>query len=337
MKSFSQFLQEASGPTRKHFQQVADLIKTHPNEKTRKELALHHASIFATQNPRFDKKKFLSSANVTEETIKESDSTHKHFQQTADHIRQELDIPTRMKLAKSHADVFGKANPRFDKKKFYTAAGVAQHGMNETTINELSGKTLKNYVNKAAISTVGNMRFGKSHPDASKKDATKEKRLAGITKAAGKLKEQVVQWIPSTMWNKYGQVIHPDYELSIDAKGNRTAVLKTIANKTSNKKKNVVKEDADPLDVPTPTVEAIAKKHNVPVEQIEAQLKKGIEVETEHTTDADVAKEIALDHLNEKPDYYTQLAKVESVQESTHRRIFTVLPLAVRQEQRRRR
>lgn len=72
-----------------------------------------------------------------------------------------------------------------------------------------------------------------------------------------------------------------------------------------------LKEDSDPLNVPTPTVKTIADKHNVSVEKIEAQLKMGIDTESEHTTHADVAREIALDHLNEKPDYYTKLDKVE--------------------------
>lgn len=65
------------------------------------------------------------------------------------------------------------------------------------------------------------------------------------------------------------------------------------------------------LDVRTPPVTAIAKKHKVSVEQIKAQLQKGIKVELEHTSDKKIASEIALDHLNEFPDYYDRLAKVE--------------------------
>jgi len=65
------------------------------------------------------------------------------------------------------------------------------------------------------------------------------------------------------------------------------------------------------LDKPTGSVESIAKKHGVPVEQIKSQLAKGIQVELEHTTHKDVAHEIALDHLDEYPDYYSKLAKVE--------------------------
>lgn len=67
----------------------------------------------------------------------------------------------------------------------------------------------------------------------------------------------------------------------------------------------------DILDKPTGTPEAIAKLHKVPLEAIEAQLKKGIAVEKEHTNHINVAREIALDHLREYPDYYDRLEKVE--------------------------
>ncbi len=50
--------------TRKHFQQVADVIKAHPDATKREELAKHHAAIFKASNPRFDHKRFYSAANV---------------------------------------------------------------------------------------------------------------------------------------------------------------------------------------------------------------------------------------------------------------------------------
>ena len=65
------------------------------------------------------------------------------------------------------------------------------------------------------------------------------------------------------------------------------------------------------LDRPTPTVSDLAIKHGVTVSTILRQLKKGIQVELEHTTDPAVAREIALDHIAELPDYYTRLARVE--------------------------
>lgn len=41
------------------------------------------------------------------------------------------------------------------------------------------------------------------------------------------------------------------------------------------------------------------------------ELKDGIEVEYEHTTNPLIAKKIAMDHLVEIPDYYTRLAAME--------------------------
>jgi hypothetical protein len=41
------------------------------------------------------------------------------------------------------------------------------------------------------------------------------------------------------------------------------------------------------------------------------QLKRGIEVEKEHTTNPKISKEIAKDHLSELSDYYTRLDKME--------------------------
>jgi len=50
--------------TRKHFRQVADIIKQHPDLQKRKELASHHSEIFSKANPRFDKKRFYAAAGV---------------------------------------------------------------------------------------------------------------------------------------------------------------------------------------------------------------------------------------------------------------------------------
>jgi hypothetical protein len=45
--------------------------------------------------------------------------------------------------------------------------------------------------------------------------------------------------------------------------------------------------------------------------QIEKQLEKGIKVEMEHTSDAKVAREIAMDHIWEDQKYYDKLETVE--------------------------
>jgi hypothetical protein len=43
----------------------------------------------------------------------------------------------------------------------------------------------------------------------------------------------------------------------------------------------------------------------------QSELKKGIEIEHEHTKDKAVAKQIATDHLTENKQYYTDLDKME--------------------------
>jgi RNAse (barnase) inhibitor barstar len=42
---------------------------------------------------------------------------------------------------------------------------------------------------------------------------------------------------------------------------------------------------------------------------LDNELKLGIEIEMEHTSDRKVAREIALDHLFEDPKYYTKFKK----------------------------
>jgi hypothetical protein len=58
-------------------------------------------------------------------------------------------------------------------------------------------------------------------------------------------------------------------------------------------------------------VKDIAKKHGVPVSTIEKQIKMGERVEKEHGVNLKKAKKIAMDHLAEKPKYYTKLKKAK--------------------------
>jgi hypothetical protein len=55
-------------------------------------------------------------------------------------------------------------------------------------------------------------------------------------------------------------------------------------------------------------LDAIAKKHEVKNSELRSELKKGIQVEKEHTSSNTKAARIALDHLFEDPKYYTKLA-----------------------------
>lgn len=65
------------------------------------------------------------------------------------------------------------------------------------------------------------------------------------------------------------------------------------------------------LDAKTKTPEAIAEKHGVSVALIMAQLRKGIEIEKEHSSNPEIVRKIALDHLLEDPRYYTKLIRME--------------------------
>lgn len=57
----------------------------------------------------------------------------------------------------------------------------------------------------------------------------------------------------------------------------------------------------------------LADRKNVTEKDVDkGELRRGIAIEMEHTKDERVAKEIALDHLAEIPDYYTRLEKMES-------------------------
>jgi len=56
----------------------------------------------------------------------------------------------------------------------------------------------------------------------------------------------------------------------------------------------------------------IAKHHNISPQTLKNEFIKGYAVEREHTTDVEIAKEIALDHLYEDPNYYSKLTKIET-------------------------
>ena len=68
------------------------------------------------------------------------------------------------------------------------------------------------------------------------------------------------------------------------------------------------------------TVENIAKKHRMDVSFVKNQLRMGIAIEKEHTKDKDLATDIALQHLDEFPDYYTKLKKMESDAKKEHKK-----------------
>jgi len=101
----------------------------------------------------------------------------------------------------------------------------------------------------------------------------------------------------------------------------KTAAADLFKQEWNRFKQGIFAEDGV-LDKPEMSVPALAKKHGVSVDVIKKQLAKGIEVELEHTSKRDAAREIALNHLEEDPKYYDKLAKVdleeEQLDETTH-------------------
>jgi hypothetical protein len=75
--------------------------------------------------------------------------------------------------------------------------------------------------------------------------------------------------------------------------------------------KKSVKEESKLLNKPTLSAAEIAKKFDVPVSKVDKSIKQGTKVEKEHTKSTGLAKEIARDHLGERPDYYKKLANME--------------------------
>jgi len=68
------------------------------------------------------------------------------------------------------------------------------------------------------------------------------------------------------------------------------------------------------------TVQQIAKKHRLSVSFIQKQLDMGEKIEHEHTKNHELAREIALQHLDEIPDYYTRLKKMEADAKKHHKK-----------------
>ena len=77
------------------------------------------------------------------------------------------------------------------------------------------------------------------------------------------------------------------------------------------------------------TVEQIAKKHQMDVSFIQKQLDMGEPIEHEHTKDHELAMDIALQHLDEIPDYYTRLKKMEADAKKHHKKFKDVTESAI--------
>lgn len=103
----------------------------------------------------------------------------------------------------------------------------------------------------------------------------------------------------------------------VDEDGNK---YETFLTKNMKRKSNVEEEKLKGGLSDNKTLEDIAKKHDKKgyyhiddmISSLKKELNKGIKIEMEHTKDKKRAKEIAMDHLWEHPNYYTRLKKIET-------------------------
>ena len=128
---------------------------------------------------------------------------------------------------------------------------------------------------------------------------------------------ELVHEVPSEF--ELGRAVDQGIPLMVHGDGGKTSkynrILKadfTAPEEFSKSKKSIKKESKIPGGLSQGmSLSDIANKHNISVGELMDEFKKGYKVEREHTTDTDIAKEIAMDHLFEDPKYYTKLKKIE--------------------------
>jgi hypothetical protein len=145
---------------------------------------------------------------------------------------------------------------------------------------------------------------------------------------------------------KFGNTVDKDGRpptLSKKVKGSKTNVLFNLGMAEDKEKRYTAMEWAlmegghsvDDLDKPTPSVKELADMHNVSTGHILKQLEMGIEAEYEHTSDFKIAKEIALDHIAEDPNYYDHLKFIErALKSKSYRKGYKAAKLSGRRKTR---
>ena len=138
--------------------------------------------------------------------------------------------------------------------------------------------------------------------------------LIGFFKRLGKKKKEFMNFL-----NQYNQIVAKDNRTNLNIpfmKQANKVIAKTIMRKNDFKTSDPEYKFEDKIPgglAGGMGLTDIAKHHNVSVDILVDEFKKGISVEMEHTTDREIAKEIALDHIYEDPKYYTKLATIEEL------------------------
>jgi hypothetical protein len=145
-------------------------------------------------------------------------------------------------------------------------------------------------------------------------EKTEETKEATSSGASGQFSQPLFSMTKKELEEKWSN----KYKNSIDCKN-----PKGFSQKAYCKGKEKLKEEKIEGGVSDKmTLKDIVKKHDKKgyyhidnmMDTLKKQLEKGIKVEMEHTNDEKIAKEIAMDHLWEDPNYYTKLKKVEATE-----------------------
>ena len=194
--------------------------------------------------------------------------------------------------------------------------------MNEGTINEIPMADLvkidqyaDKQLNPVDVVLTDKHFFDRLTDPRNQKEITPAE-LIGFFKRLAKKKKDFLNFL-----NLYGQIVAKDNRSKINIPFMKQA-NKVIA-------KTIMRKDDFKTSSPEYKFEQLAKgmslkdiadKHGVSFEELSKEAKKGIKVEMEHTSDVEVAYNIAKDHLFEDPNYYTKLADIEEyVMYRTHK------------------
>lgn len=145
--------------------------------------------------------------------------------------------------------------------------------------------------------------------------AEKFKRKVAKDKESGLPKKYVSGLSSSTAkaraahWKEKSKLSDKDPRAYEPAPGDATSETKPSKHTLAIRK--AMTSEAVKAPRPNPSVETVAKKHGVSVADIEKQIELGMGIETEHTLDKKEARKIAIDHLEEIPDYYSRLIAME--------------------------
>jgi hypothetical protein len=164
----------------------------------------------------------------------------------------------------------------------------AQGMMFDESINELSLGTSKKI--KELVKSFNNTRFGKFHKVTSGGD-----RIDFDFKATNFAKDGIQRELEKMFPKSHITFVKSgnEYKVGIFGKGvNEDTVTGGLSDKMS--------------------LEDIANKHKIDIDELMPEYRKGIRVEMEHTSDPKISAEIARDHLYEDPKYYTKLATIEN-------------------------